>query len=414
MLARYAWLRRCACLTAVCGLLLALCSSPVRADTVTSQDSVGVSSEYASNPFLVPDHAESAESVALIANLPITYTSDAQVIDLTPRFRVGQSYGPVAPLSNYEYLDGDWHWSSERNTFVATAEWHHDSTLYNQFENEELLGHDLGRSEQSASLAWQRALSERSDVQLSGSWDQVAYSNNSLESLTNYRYAQGALEYDRNLTERWRWSTAAGYGQYTLLDGSYRSDQRFAQTTLNAQWSERWATMAQIGYSYLSAHALAEVCCQLEISPGGELYAALIPLVQVASRGAPNFAIEVDHKYERTDLQFALSRAIQPSGLGELLTEDDVSLNASIPWTERVTLSGTLHWSRLRDTLERLDLQGRQFYEVDLNANWQWSEYWTVGLQGSYVQGEVALGIPQSRGETVYLTISRLFRRLRF
>lgn len=392
---------------------LALGPRPVRADTLSSQSSVGVSAEYDSNPFLLPSGVQSAESLAAVANVPLTYTSDTQTIDLIPRLRLGETNGPVALLSNYEYLDGDWHWTSERNTLVVTGEWHHDSTLYNQFENAELLGHDLGRLEQSGSLAWQRALTELSDVQLTGSWDQVAYSHNSASSLTNFSYAQGALEYDRTLSERWQWSTAAGYGQYRLLDGSYLSNQRFARTTVSLQWSELWSGMAEVGYAYLSAHTQGEVCCELQISPSGELYYTPVPFVQVSSRGSPSYALTAKRQGERLGLDLALSRAIQPTGLGALLTQDDASVKASLPWTERLTVGGTLHWSRLTDTLDRLNLQQRYYYEVDLNASWQWTEYWSVGLETTLIQDSIGPRVPQSQGATVYLTLSRQFGRLR-
>ena len=232
------------CVAAVVGAGIAGGTHRALGATLSSQSSVGIQAEYASNPFMLASGGQSAEWIALLANVPLTYTSNTQTVDFTPRLRYGETHGPVALLSNYQYLDADWHWNSERNSFVTTAQWHHDSTLYNEFENASLLGHDLTRLEQDASVAWQRALSERSDLQLSGSWDRVAYSHNSASSLNDYRYAQSALEYDWNLTERWRWSTAAGYGQYALLNGSYRSDDRFAQTTLNAQWSELWVPAA--------------------------------------------------------------------------------------------------------------------------------------------------------------------------
>ena len=75
-----------------CGVSLALIGRAL-GDTVSSESSVGISSEHSSNPFLVPSGARSAESVAIIANLPATYTSDRITFDFVPRLRFAQTHG---------------------------------------------------------------------------------------------------------------------------------------------------------------------------------------------------------------------------------------------------------------------------------------------------------------------------------
>jgi len=57
------------------GLSLALCGAAL-GDTLSSESSVGLSSGYNSNPFLEPSGAKAAESLAVLANLPATYTSN--------------------------------------------------------------------------------------------------------------------------------------------------------------------------------------------------------------------------------------------------------------------------------------------------------------------------------------------------
>ena len=65
-------------------------------DTLSSESSVGLSSEYASNPFLASSGAHPAESIAAVANLPATYTSDTQTLDFVPRLRFAETHGYVA------------------------------------------------------------------------------------------------------------------------------------------------------------------------------------------------------------------------------------------------------------------------------------------------------------------------------
>ena len=388
-------------------------SAATLADTLSSESSVGLSSEYASNPFLVPSGAHAAESIAAVANLPATYTSDTQTLDIVPRLRFAETHGDVALLSDYQYLDATWHLNSERNSFTATTDWHHDSTLYNIFENGALFGRDLRRREEIGNLAWKRALSERSDLQLAASWDQVAYSQSGQTSLVNYDYGQGQLQYDRTLTERWQWTGAVGFGRFEQINHSYSSDNRFLQSALIRPLSERWSITAQLGYSYLTAHEQGFICCEIGQEAGGLLGLQYIPISQNASRGAPTYLLSLERKGERWTLDLAASRAILPSGLGALVTQDDASIKASIPWTERWTLVATLHGSQLTEPLQTLHLGERRYVDIDFSANWLWTEHWTLQLQSSYVLERVASGVPTSSGVTVYLNLMRQFGHMR-
>jgi hypothetical protein len=397
-----------------CGLSLALCGIAL-ADTLSSESSVGLSSGYNSNPFLEPSGVQAAESVAVLANLPATYTSDTQSLELEPRLRFAETHGAEALLSDYQYLDGVWRVNSERNTFTASADWHHDSTFYNEFENAALLGRDLRRLEDIANLDWRRDLTERSDLHLSGSWDKVNYSPNVATTATgveNFSYGQALLEYDYALNDRWQWTNTLGDGRYELVGQSYRSDDRFVQTGLKRTLSERWSLTAQVGYSYLSASGQGSICCQILLGPHG-YYLQPTPVSLNQSRGAANYTLSIERQSERVALDLALSRAIQPSGLGALLTQDDVSLKASLQWSARLTLAATLHGSRLSDPLHQLDLGDRRYADFDLSATWLWTEHWTLQLQGSYILQRVISGGPTPSGAAVYLNLLRQFGRIR-
>ena len=410
--------RRCAigrwcAYAAAWGLSLAPCGAAL-GDTLSSESSIGLQSAYNSNPFLEPSgalNARGAESVAVLANLPATYTSDTQSLDLVPRVRFAKTRGVEALLSDYQYLDALWHLSSERNTFSASADWHRDSTFYNAFENAALFGRSLRRLEEIANLDWKRDLSERSDLHASVSWDKVAYSQSAATGLQNFSYSQGTVQYERILSARLLWTNTVGIGRYQVPGGSDRNDNRFAQSALKAALSEQWAMTAQAGYSYLTAHEQGYICCEILLGPNG-LYLQPVLVAQSASRGAANYALSFERKGERWVVDLAASRALQPSGLGALLTQDDVSLTASIPWTERWTLTAKLHGAQLTESIHQLALIHERFADFDLGANWLWTEHWSINLQGSYNLQHLTTGAPTGSGVGVNLTLFRQFGRI--
>jgi len=415
-------------IAAAAACILSALGTPSLSATLSSESSIGLSAEYASNPFFLQSGTcepprtpgvrcavPTAEALGVLANLPGTYTSDTLTIDLIPRVRFAETHGPVALLSNYQYLDTDLRWTNERSTLTLNGGWHHDSTYYNQFENAALLGHDLRRLELLGNAAWQFQLTERGDVQLSASYDKVNYSQkNAPSSVTDFSYAQGAAAYDYALTEHLQWTTSAGYAHFELPLNSYTSDERFAQTALKHTLSEQWSMSAQVGYAYLSGRAEALICCQLAVNSSGQLYLAYIPVTETASRGAPNYALSFDRKDERTVLDFSASRSIQPSGLGALLTQDDIGGSVTRSSSERLTFGATVHWSHLTDSLGHLTNLHRSYYQGGLNADWQWTEHWTLELQGSYTEQFLSPSLPSAHGVTVYLNLLRQFGRLRF
>jgi hypothetical protein len=402
--------RLIAALTAACGCVLLSPCAP--AGSLGSESSIGLQSAYNSNPYLLASNqAEGAESLALLVNLPIVYTGDESTFALTPRLRIGDTWGAGALLSDYQYLDGLWKFGNERNVINVTADWHRDSTLYNQYEDVALDGQTVRRLEELGAASWQRQFTERSDAQLQASIDHVDYGPNAAQVLYSYNYGQASAQFDRHLTELWQLSLIGGFGRYKLTDYDFTSDQRFVQMQVSRPLSDRWSISAQAGYSLLNGRQ-SEVQYVLELGPGG-LYLVPVTVVNHSSAGTGSYAATVERRYERLTLDLAVSQAVEPSGFGALLTQDDLSLKGQFKLTERWDLGATVHGSRLYDSLHRLELSDLHYYNCDLYANWQWTEHWSLQLQTTLTKQKSAPLVPVESATAVYLTLSRQFGRVR-
>jgi hypothetical protein len=400
--------RQCAH-AATCALSLATLSSSFGA-TLSSESSVGLLTGYNSNPYVVAN-GTAAEAVAVVADVPATYTSDWQSFDLEPRLRYGQTHGAAQLLSDYEYLDAMWRLNGERTTLLIDAGWHRDSTLYNQYENAALIGHDLPRLEDSATGSWQRTLSERSDVRLDGACDQVNYSASSNLRLDNYHSAQAFAAYERTLTELWQWSVSLGFQHYEQPALGSSSDDRLLQTSVTGALSERWSMTTQVGYSLLNSGIQGYVCCQILESPSG-YFLQYIPVRQDSSGGSFDYLVSLQRKSERLVLGLSASQSILPSALSATIKQDTVALNATMPWTERFTLSAMLQGSQQSNPLQpTISIGDRRFYDAGLSASWLWTEHWSLGLATAYIRQRTA-ALSQASSYSVNLTLSRQFGRL--
>jgi hypothetical protein len=381
---------------------------------LSSEISVGVQSGYNSNPNLVPvvdqTGSQETESIAALANLPVTYSTDTSTFDLVPRVRLGQTRGVIGLLSDYQYLDGDWQLKGERNGLAVTAGWHRDSTFYSPFENAALQGNSIHRAENKADLNWKHLLSERSDFRLVASWEKVDYSQAAATGVTDYSYAQGAGQYEWLAGERWLWTSTAGFARFQYPNGTYRSDTRFLQTSMHGQLSERWTVTARAGYTGVNSD-LKVPKYRLVPGPDGVLQLVRVLVDVPSSHGSGDFSLRFEHKGQRLALDLSASQSMQPSGLGDLVTQDDLTFEANIPWTERLTLGATLRGLRISDSSDGPAAIGiRTYYNGDLSANWLISERWVLRLDGGYQAYKFSAQAPLGHAVAVNLSLSRQFR----
>jgi hypothetical protein len=366
------------------------------AASIGSESSIGLAADANSNPYLLTSDAKAAESAAFLLNVPITYNGDENTIDLTPRVRLAETHGDEQLLSNYQYLDADWHFSGDLTTLNASAGWHHDSTLYNVFEDGALKGRTIDRQEDIASLGWQRQLTERSDLQLTGSYDRIHYDAAAEQTLASYDYWQGSIEYDHQLSERWQGSLIGGYGTFELIESNYRSQQEFAQVALSRQLSDRWSLKAQLGYSWVQDRLVQpELYCPVSLI---FCYFGIYPyeIVQVTSHSSgnsPNGQVTLERRYQRTTVDVSASRAIEPSGLGALVAQTDLSTTLSYQLSERWQLSARIHGAALANTtsnpVSESEIGNRRYADLDLAGNWQWSEHWALQLMAGVLDEDV-------------------------
>jgi len=365
----------------------------VQAGAWNTEPSVSLSSEYSSNPRLLQTDTHAVESAAATVTLPATYTGVRQTLDLRPQLRAAATHGDTELISDFQYLDASWRVNWPTQLLQLSSFLHHDSTLYNQYENGALLAATQRRTEQNATLDWQNRLTERVTLRTDLSYDRVAYGQLARSGLSDYRYLQASLGLSRDLSERTLWTLSAGSSRYDLIDQDYRNDNPFVRMTLASQLSEAWTLTVGAGASSLRARS------------------QFGPYVSGSRRTLPNFNLALEHHDPHGAMSFTLSRSIQPSGFGALLTQDNLTLMRSATWSERWSGSAALRASRQLDSLRQLNLGDRRYYSGELTANWLWREQLTLSAELGFSTQRYASNLPQPSSTAVYLTLTRQFYR---
>jgi hypothetical protein len=386
--------QRTAALTAVSVACLAVATGgPAVAGTWGAEPTVALSADYGSNPRLLLTAVRAAEAAAITVNLPATYQGDSETIDLRPSFRAAATHGDSGLISDFQNFDGALSRTGERYVLQAAASWHRDSTLNNPLENTSLLGASLRRREQSAQVSWKILLSERNQMSVSASWDQVKYTPSYQQGLVDYNYPQASLQFSRELSERLRWQLGAGSARYQLSNKTYRTDSPFINTGFVEQLSEAWSLTGSIGASRQEA--------RYQFGP----YVFRRP-----PHTSTTFSLALERHDATRALSMSYSRSLQPSGYGAVLTQDVLSLSRHFTWSERWSGTASVSGTRQVDWQGRLAYGDRKFLAVDLATSWLWTEQWTVFFEVGYNQQRL-IPLPEASSTAAYLTFTRQFGR---
>jgi hypothetical protein len=136
------------------------------------------------------------------------------------------------------------------------------------------------------------------------------------------------------------------------------------------------------------------------------------PVDHYSTARTGSYSATLQYRYTRFKLEFEASRALQPSGLGALLTEEDLGLKLSGAWSERLNLGLSLGARRQVDSQQRLVSGDRRYATLGLSADWRMSVHWTLGIQATLERQRIEL---QQRvvNAAAFVTVSRQLARHR-
>ena len=138
------------------------------------EPTLGLASEYASNPYLLSAGVRAVNDEAILAEAPTRYDMDGTQFSLVPRIRYSDSGGSYASLaSNYFHLNAGAAFADDLDTLSVTAAFGRDSSLYQNGLSSNGVG--VRSDSSSAGADWQRVLTERSLLDLSVNWSRVLY-----------------------------------------------------------------------------------------------------------------------------------------------------------------------------------------------------------------------------------------------
>ena len=330
------------------------------------EPSVGVSTDYETNPGLHVTDVHSEEHVAGLLDFPLRYDTDGFEFMLRPSGRLSDSRGYDSLAANYLHLDMQAQITGDRSVTTLQGGLARDSSLYflGQLSN----GLGVRRDTESSGLDWTRTLTDRQTLQLDANWWDVKFDPlSSSTNLVDYRYTSVGPTWNFAETERTTLKILGAAGDYRSLNGLTDSKSYDLQAGAVTQLSEIWSLAATAGYSraingqsfYFGPFYLGTI----KSTETGAVYSATLTRIG-----------------EQLNLSVAASRSLLPTGFAYLSRVDGITLNTTYMQSERWDFGLTVVWQKANNPILRGEAQNVSYVNGQLTANWHWTPQWMLTL----------------------------------
>jgi hypothetical protein len=361
------------------------------------EPSVGVSTDYESNPGLrsTDEHAE--KNVAAIVDFPLRYDTDELELTLKPSGRLSDRRGYDSLASDYMHLDTSAQYSAERTSAAFQGELARDSSLL--FIGPGVNGLGVRRDTAVTSADWTHLLTERQQVQLDANWSEVKYALPPVATyLVNYRYFSGGPTWSITATELSKIQVTATAGQYDSLNGVTSSRSYNPQLTYVRQLTEIWSLTGAVGYSR---------AINSEKIYFGPFFLGSFK----ASQNSTTYAATLARQGERLNLTLGASRALTPTGFAYLSQLESVNATASFTQSEYWTYRLTAAWQRAVNPVLRDQETTQHYVNGQIAADWHWTPQWTVSFSLGRVSETYRPPSVSAASNAATITITRQFLR---
>jgi hypothetical protein len=382
-----------------------------RAGPLSMEPSIGLATEYSSNPYLAGEGGRPVNDEAVLADAPTYYDLDAAHFALTPSVRYANSSSYASLASNYFHLNGKASFSSDLSTLALTTAFGRDSSLFENGLSSNGIG--VRTDSSSAQLDWQRYLNQRTILTLDGGWNRVFYNDSGLSTgLVDYRYISLASSVSYAVDERSNVQISANAGQYTALNGITGSKNYGLQLGYGRQLTEIWTMSASLGYTRAdNSEKLFEgpfFIGSMEVGP------ILVGTAKSQQTG-PVYSAGVSRRGERVDISASASRAFVPSGFQFLSRQDVASLALTYTHSERWKYSAKLNYQETATPGPEGELFTVHYFLGQLSAQWYWTPQWVISVQTTLIRSKYDISAPVNAESTgASLQITRQFLRIDF
>ena len=396
----------------VCGMQL-VTANPSEAAEWSMEPSVDLRTEYNDNINFTSAPHPSVWGVILSPDVKFSGTTEALNVTGGLRFNFNRYFGEQGLDTNDHILTLRSSYKGERDVLGLNVDSVEDSTLVSELSD---TGVVLARDQRrllSISPSWSHSLTERTTITASYTYNDVNYANNVETGLIDYRDQTATLALSYRPGERDLASLTGYYDRYETNPGLFLANTYGIEVGYDRAFSETLHGSLAIGSrTTRSTSTTQALVCDGPILAGicfGNV--TTVKSVTKANSTGYIFAANLDEQWETAKLSAALSRTINPSGLGTIVETDHLGLTWTQEWSPTVSSSvgANLYRSRYGQNVTG---NNNSYYTIEPGVSWRMTENWTLRGGYSYRSARYEGSQAHASANVAYLVLSYAWQKL--
>lgn len=349
----------------------------------SAQPSISLQGLYDDNIFLTTQPHSSVSSGVLNPQVDLAATMERWQVKATGRLRNLRYSGDTGLDTNDKYLNFSSSLVYARTQWQLNGATSKESTLLSERFTPDL---GIARTQthittRSIAPAWSALLTEATELKLNYQSSDVSYDKGVGGPFNDYHNKQTNLSLSNVLTSRTQIFINGSTSAFEVPALVYTSKTNSWQLGLTRDFSETVSATLSAGGRRTTSERLVLVRCDLIF-----FGSCLIPVYGIGTTkdSGSVYNVNIQKQLERTGLNFALSRSIDPSGSATQTQTDTVSVGVNHNITQ-TRLSAGFNLSANRSKAiggNPASYPARDYYQLAPSLSWRWTERLT--LSGSY------------------------------
>lgn len=337
--------------------------------------------EYVNNILLIPGYSNWITGGVVNAGAHMQRTDDLGYLRLTPSVRSTWFDSSLPLNANDQLVNGTWFRREEYSQWRVDANVTRDTTLTSELGVTGLVQQRKRRVASYIAPSYTYLLSPRQTLGIGISFNKVNYKNGLSSGLVDYDYGSANVNWGYKWSEMTTISTSVFTSRMNAQQIANRLDSAGAQIRVTTNISERWSSVFSVGGRHTQGNVL-----------------------NIGSANGWLAEAHVNRKDEYGSWEAAVSRTVDPSGVGTLLQRDQLLLSREYDLSSlwHISASASLIKNKDVQALAASDLHYRNGFVrlsrvvtpdwfVDLVYSYDWQKY--APQAGEAERNMILLGI---------------------
>jgi hypothetical protein len=385
-------------------LWLGLLAVPSWSAEWRAEPSVALRQEFNDNINLTALPHDAVWGTILTPSIKLSRNSEVSQTYASVLLNINRYTGQTNLNRNDQYYTLGSNYQTERDIWAGDFAYTSDSTLTSELNQTGVVLTRAQHNLLSLKPSWTRQLTERSSARLSYLYNDSRYNGGASSGLVDYTYHTLAADWFYQASERDQLSMTASYSRFQTSSGGYTANTVGLQAGLTHGFSETLQATLQLGVNQSRSVLRSQSLQIIQLFP--VIVVAPVVNTLTTSNLVPVLGASLTKQFETGKLSGTASRQLQPTGNGSLIETDQLGLDASHSFNEKLVGSVSAAAYRSRYIGNAINATNSRYYRVGVGVNWRIDERWRLDGGYRYARSEYQNSAVTPTSNQVYATIT--------